>query len=706
MLAIEIDGESHYGNEKLDEKRQRKIENYGIEFLRFDDLDVVHKLDLVIDKIEKWRLPYFRKASFFCYINFRISHLQIQSMNPKSKRLFARSKTEYGNYAPRKITFRNINQNPYEFMLGRLLILRRYSDYKLLKQIFEYQKQKIKTENTANKLAHFRLEQWMPTASFNSFGGRLLGKIRNKSARTALALFTVFLFCLPVYAEDVTGRVIENGSSYGVPAVKVEIYANGIPAPTTTFTDSQGNFSSSVVGVEESPNAELLNFDIAVGPNPGATQTLRFYNPKPGRLEITVYELATGEKIKELFNGELNTGTYLTDWDGMNEHGQRASDGRYAYIIKTETASKVIKTILNKHAPYSNGTEYLLKKEQNSLHKSTELDTWQLDNIRFSGTNIETQTLKNFPPQNGDLNIGTTEVEGTNIVTGYAYDLDTKYSNRTGIANLEVKIKSIPEKTILSNENGIFIYKTTRTGTDSIIITSPEYYNWKHPINIIPLTEVKAFNDATGIPLIQRYADPENGEDLIEFTQKITDVRNKRYGTHSEFDYTTSRFAHDTVLVYLNRENTPVSYYPDLSLAGMKTQENEKRTFIETMDSAAATIHMMYNNVNVGNGENMIIAFDENGQPYLKNWDINIAGPNALIGILKPEWVAPVVAHELEHAIFTSGEHSQHAKDLISIDPIWYYATGYPTSGSEKEILARKIISHLERNPKLLEYYK
>jgi len=54
MLAIEIDGESHYGNEKKDEERQKKIETYGIGFLRFDDLDVVHKLDLVIAKIEKW----------------------------------------------------------------------------------------------------------------------------------------------------------------------------------------------------------------------------------------------------------------------------------------------------------------------------------------------------------------------------------------------------------------------------------------------------------------------------------------------------------------------------------------------------------------------------------------------------------------------------------------------------------------------------
>ncbi len=60
-LAIEIDGESHYGNEKRDERRQQRIEKYGIRFLRFDDLDVVHNLDGVIRKIEKWIDEYEKR---------------------------------------------------------------------------------------------------------------------------------------------------------------------------------------------------------------------------------------------------------------------------------------------------------------------------------------------------------------------------------------------------------------------------------------------------------------------------------------------------------------------------------------------------------------------------------------------------------------------------------------------------------------------
>ena len=54
LLAIEIDGESHYGNEVNDNYRQKKIEKYGISFLRFDEIEIYYKLDSVMGTIEKW----------------------------------------------------------------------------------------------------------------------------------------------------------------------------------------------------------------------------------------------------------------------------------------------------------------------------------------------------------------------------------------------------------------------------------------------------------------------------------------------------------------------------------------------------------------------------------------------------------------------------------------------------------------------------
>lgn len=54
LLAIEIDGNSH--DEKLDEdlKRQKELEKYRIEFLRFNDVDVKKNIEGVVAEIEKW----------------------------------------------------------------------------------------------------------------------------------------------------------------------------------------------------------------------------------------------------------------------------------------------------------------------------------------------------------------------------------------------------------------------------------------------------------------------------------------------------------------------------------------------------------------------------------------------------------------------------------------------------------------------------
>ncbi len=54
MLAIEIDGESHFGKEEYDEARQKKLEDLGIRFLRFEDTEVLHNLDKVLKNIENW----------------------------------------------------------------------------------------------------------------------------------------------------------------------------------------------------------------------------------------------------------------------------------------------------------------------------------------------------------------------------------------------------------------------------------------------------------------------------------------------------------------------------------------------------------------------------------------------------------------------------------------------------------------------------
>lgn len=54
MLAIEIDGESHFGKEKYDKNRQKQLEDLGIRFLRFEDAEVFYNLEEVLKTIENW----------------------------------------------------------------------------------------------------------------------------------------------------------------------------------------------------------------------------------------------------------------------------------------------------------------------------------------------------------------------------------------------------------------------------------------------------------------------------------------------------------------------------------------------------------------------------------------------------------------------------------------------------------------------------
>lgn len=53
-LAIEVDGESHHGNEIRDERRDKRLRELGVEVLRFDDLEVRYHTEFVLDKIEQW----------------------------------------------------------------------------------------------------------------------------------------------------------------------------------------------------------------------------------------------------------------------------------------------------------------------------------------------------------------------------------------------------------------------------------------------------------------------------------------------------------------------------------------------------------------------------------------------------------------------------------------------------------------------------
>jgi very-short-patch-repair endonuclease len=54
FLAIEIDGESHLMKQEEVRRRQQQLEQLGIRFLRFDDLEVKMQMEKVLNVIREW----------------------------------------------------------------------------------------------------------------------------------------------------------------------------------------------------------------------------------------------------------------------------------------------------------------------------------------------------------------------------------------------------------------------------------------------------------------------------------------------------------------------------------------------------------------------------------------------------------------------------------------------------------------------------
>lgn len=53
LLAIEVDGDSHYHDDQpqRDKKRQMRLESLGVKFLRFDDFDVKTNIKWVLNEV-------------------------------------------------------------------------------------------------------------------------------------------------------------------------------------------------------------------------------------------------------------------------------------------------------------------------------------------------------------------------------------------------------------------------------------------------------------------------------------------------------------------------------------------------------------------------------------------------------------------------------------------------------------------------------
>jgi formylglycine-generating enzyme required for sulfatase activity len=100
----------------------------------------------------------------------------------------------------------------------------------------------------------------------------------------------------------------------------------------TVLTDSSGHWSwTGIVSAIQDPTPSLpTNLALAPGyPNPfSETTTIRILNNATQRVRLDVYNIL-GQRVAELFNGQLLPGAFEMTWNGVNSSGRPLTSGMY-----------------------------------------------------------------------------------------------------------------------------------------------------------------------------------------------------------------------------------------------------------------------------------------------------------------------------------------------------------------------------------------
>jgi very-short-patch-repair endonuclease len=83
LLALEIDGITHRDEKAIlkDRTRQIELETLGVNFLRFDALLIVNKVESVLKEIENWIVEYEAKNGVAEFVKRKRIHM----LNPKPR---------------------------------------------------------------------------------------------------------------------------------------------------------------------------------------------------------------------------------------------------------------------------------------------------------------------------------------------------------------------------------------------------------------------------------------------------------------------------------------------------------------------------------------------------------------------------------------------------------------------------------------------
>jgi len=87
---------------------------------------------------------------------------------------------------------------------------------------------------------------------------------------------------------------------------------------------------------------------VATMPNPATGQVIvAFAVPKPGRVEVSIYDVA-GRRVRALDSRRLKAGTHRLTWNGLNDGGERVNPGMYFCRVSTGEQTEVKKIVLVK----------------------------------------------------------------------------------------------------------------------------------------------------------------------------------------------------------------------------------------------------------------------------------------------------------------------------------------------------------------------
>jgi N-acetylneuraminic acid mutarotase len=98
-----------------------------------------------------------------------------------------------------------------------------------------------------------------------------------------------------------------------------------------------GNLPKSSIDEEEarSDQSSVISYQLEQNyPNPfNPTTTIKFALPEAGEVSLSIYNL-NSQLVRQLVNGEYESGRYEVVWDGKNDAGTSVATGLYVYVFR------------------------------------------------------------------------------------------------------------------------------------------------------------------------------------------------------------------------------------------------------------------------------------------------------------------------------------------------------------------------------------